>query len=76
MPYTSSLKQPNTQPRGLEMVKTVDLKEATSNLQKLLEKMTEEDNQYIIKSNGQNIAVFLSQAFSLACSQLNISRST
>ncbi len=42
------------------MVKTVDLKEATNNLQKLLEEITEEDNQYIIKSNGQNIAVLLS----------------
>ena len=42
------------------MVKTVDLKEATNNLQKLLAEITEEDNQYIIKSNGQNIAVLVS----------------
>ena len=42
------------------MVKTVELKEATNNLQKLLEEMTEEDNQYIIKSNGQNIAGLIS----------------
>ncbi len=59
-PYTNPLKQINTQLRWLEMVKTVDLKEATNNLQKLLEEITEEDNQYIIKSNGQNIAVLLS----------------
>lgn len=42
------------------MLKTVDLKEATNNLQRLLLEIIEQDSQYIIKSNGQNIAVLLS----------------
>lgn len=60
MPNTNSLKQSNTQARWLKMVKTIDFKDATTKIQQLLEEMTEKDNQYIIKSNGQNIAVLLS----------------
>lgn len=60
MPYTNSFKQPNTQPRWLEMVKTIDFKDATKKIRQLLKEMTEKDNRYIIRSNGQNIAVLIS----------------
>jgi len=60
MPNTNSLKQSNIQARWSKMVKTIDFKDATKKIQQLLEEMTEKDNQYIIKSNGQNIAVLLS----------------
>jgi len=42
------------------MVKTIDVKDATQKIQQLLEEITEGANQFIIKNNGQNIAVLLS----------------
>lgn len=60
MSYVNASKQVQIQARWLEMIKTINFKDVAKNIQQLLKEMTQEDNQYIIKSNGQNIAVLLS----------------
>ena len=41
------------------MVKTIDFKYMTKNLKKLLEEIIKKKNQFIVKSNGQNVAVLI-----------------
>ena len=59
MSYENAINQINVQQRWLDMVKTIDFKYMTKNLKKLLEEIIKKKNQFIVKSNGQNVAVLI-----------------
>ena len=59
MSHENAINQINVQQRWLDMVKTIDFKYMTKNLKKLFEEITKKNNQFIVKSNGQNVAVLI-----------------
>ena len=56
MTYATTINNPV---RWFNMLKTIDFKYMTNNLKKLFEEITAKNNQFIVKSNGQNIAVLI-----------------
>jgi prevent-host-death family protein len=57
MPFATTINNPV---RWFKMLKTIDFKDAATNLENLLKEVKQGTNQYIVKDNGNEMAVLLS----------------